>query len=211
MIIRGAHSIPETGLPDPAVTRMAVCCLAAACAAVEDELGVAGMACGHTGGLRAGSGPRWLMQGRQRARFGLHPSSSGNLNSITNPCVFAGSPALLKLVASLLVEAAACLHPAAPQLAGGDGQGTLPHWERAQIDRVAAGRAKRLPSPEAAHQMLQHMLMGCLLHLLAGHGSGGVEISAGSAGGSQREEGFSQPAQAAAPSPSAQPAKKGAH
>lgn len=205
------HSIPETGLPDPAVTRVAVCCLAAACASVEDELGVAGMAGGPT--LWAESG-QWNTSAHARlAACAVWSASQQSCRDEQHSplSVPAGSPALLKLVASLLVEATACLQPPTPQPAGGDGPGALPHWERAQIDRVAADRAKGLPSLEAAHQMLQHMLMGCLLHLLAGHGSGGVEISAGSAGGSQREEGFSQPAQAAAPSPSAQPAKKGAH
>lgn len=37
---------PETGLPDPAVTRVAVRCLTTACAAVHGELGVAAVAGG---------------------------------------------------------------------------------------------------------------------------------------------------------------------
>lgn len=47
--------VPATGLPDPAVTRVAVCCLAAACAAVQAELGAAAMA-GGCAGLPCGRG-----------------------------------------------------------------------------------------------------------------------------------------------------------
>lgn len=120
----------------------------------------------------------------------------------------AGSPALLKLVASCLLEATACLEPAPPQPAGSGAAAALPQWAREKIDQVADQQAQALPTLPAAQQMLQNTLMGCILHLLAGGGE--VEGGGGPSGSQQHAP--AQPAQAALPlSPSTQPAKRGAH